>query len=111
VLALPPGETHLGDRRSRIAQQPCLERRIAPGACHHLGTVMRPDLVLVEVDQLVEGGRIDRPLLDQQRFERLDPKSQLRWRLGLDVMTVMVRATAKSPRSEPRAVSRPAPAS
>ena len=68
ACARPAGPCSRGDRCVRIAQQPFLERRVAPGARHDPGAVMRPNLVLVRLDQLVEGGRVDQPLLDQKRL-------------------------------------------
>ena len=91
VLALAPREAQLeAIAGGGVAQQPFLVGRVAPGAGHHPGAVLRADPVLVGVDQLVERGRIDQPLLDQQRLERLNPERQLgRW-LGVIMGVVLV---------------------
>jgi hypothetical protein len=63
--------------------------------------VLRPDLVLVGIDQLVEGGRIDQPLVDQQGLERLDAQRELGRRLGMAMTVVlMMFAHTKLLRSE-----------
>ena len=56
----------LGGCRTRIGEKPLLEFGIDPGTRHQPGAIARPDFVLVSVDQRVERGRIDQPLLDQQ---------------------------------------------
>ena len=54
-----------GDCRSRIGEKAFLVLWIDPGACDDARAVARSDLVLIRVDQRVEGGRIDQPFLDQ----------------------------------------------
>ena len=93
VLALAAAVAQGSDRRGGVAQQPFPEGRIAPGAGHHPRAVLRSDPVLIGVDQLVESGRIDQPLLDQQQLERLDAQRHVRGRLGV-VMGVMLVGSA-----------------
>ena len=90
VFALRRLESDLGDRRGGIGKQTLLVGRVNPGPRHHACAVPAgPDFVFVRVDQGVERGRIDQALLYQQRFERLDPESQVVGdRLVLVVMIV-----------------------
>jgi hypothetical protein len=43
---------------------------------HHLGAVARADAFLEQLDNLVDGARIDQTLVDQERFQRPDAQ---RW--------------------------------
>ncbi|MEJ0066801.1 MAG: hypothetical protein WDM85_16420 [Caulobacteraceae bacterium] len=56
------------------------------------GAIARPDLVLVVVDDGVERGRVDQPLLDQQRLQRLDPQRYVgrRFLAMVVLMAVMI---------------------
>ena len=86
--ALAADVAELGDRRGRVGQQALLVGGVDPGARHHARAVARPDLVLVGVDQRVERGRIDQPLLDQQRFERLHPQGRVRGQFLVVVIVI-----------------------
>lgn len=63
------------DRRRAVLQQELLELRIRPGPGDDLRAVARTDLVLIAIDDRVQGGRIDQPFLRQQRFQR--PHAQI----------------------------------
>ena len=85
VLALAAAEAERGDRRGRVALQPVGIGRIAPGSCHDLGAVARPDLALVGLDDGVDRRRIDQPLLRQDGFQRAHPR-----RHRVELVVVMV---------------------
>jgi hypothetical protein len=89
VLALTAGEPHLGDRSGRIFEQPLLERRIGPCACHDLRAVARPDLALVRLDDRVERCRVDQTFFHQQRFQCLHSQSRVGRKLRM--LAVLVR--------------------
>jgi hypothetical protein len=72
------GVTEFRDRSRGIGQQALLVGRIDPGLRYHPRAVARTDLMLVGIDQCIKSCRIDQPLLDQQRFERLDAKGEVR---------------------------------
>ena len=87
----PPVVAELGDRCGRVGQQALLEFRIDPGVRHDPRAVARADLVLVGVDHRVERGRIDEPLLDEQRFERHDPQGRIRGQFLVVVLHSILR--------------------
>ena len=79
-----------GDRGARIGKQALLELGVEPRARDNARAVARPDLVLISVDQRVERGRIDQPLLDQQGFERHDPQRRVGWRFLVIVLVIVI---------------------
>jgi hypothetical protein len=70
ALPLRPLEAHLGDGGSAVLQQAGFVLRVGPRLRHHLGAVERADVFGVGLDELVEHGRVDEALLDQDRLER-----------------------------------------
>ena len=56
-----------------VFAEPLGKVSVAPGFCHHLGAVARPDLGLVGVDERIDRCRVDVTLLCQQRFESAEP--------------------------------------
>ncbi len=93
VLALAPAIAQLGDGRSGVVQKAGLVGRIAPSPGDHPRAVARTDLVLIGVDDRIQGGRIDQALLDHQRFQRLDPQGPVRRRLLAMAVVVMMIVT------------------
>ena len=79
----------LGDRRGRVLQQPRAIGRIAPGLRDHADAVARADLLLIEIDQEIEGRRIDIAFLGQDRFQRAHAQLGLR-QIGMVVIVVMM---------------------
>src|SRR5437879_10850082 len=63
--------------------------RIAPGLSDHANAVARSDLLLIEIDQEVEGCRIDIAFLGQDRFQRAHAQLGLR-QFGMIVIMVVV---------------------
>ena len=57
-----------------IGEQPRLVVRIGPRPRHHLRTVAWSDLVLVEIEDRVDGVRIDHPAIRQQSLQCLHPQ-------------------------------------
>jgi hypothetical protein len=84
IFALISLETELLHRARRIGEEPLLVRRIGPRARDDARPVARTDLRLECVDDPIERGAIDEPLVDQQRFQRFDPQRQIG---GNDLMT------------------------
>jgi hypothetical protein len=78
VVGLGAAEAQLGDGLGAVVQQPLAEGRVGPGARHHLGAVLRPDVALVQLHDRVDGVRGDQALLGQQRLERGGAQGQLR---------------------------------
>ena len=76
-----PDRADIAERIGRLAgvfEQARLEVGIGPGARHDAGAVMRADLGLARLDDLVERGGIDIALLGQDGFERPHPQLQVR---------------------------------
>ena len=53
---------------------------------HHLGAVARPNPFLKQLDNFVDGARIDQTLLYQERFQRFDAQRWLGRRFGVGVL-------------------------
>ena len=62
VLALATGDIQLGDRRRGVVDQPGVIGRIVPGLGDHSRAVAGADLVLIGLDDRVEGGGVDQAL-------------------------------------------------
>ncbi len=91
VLALAARIAEGVDRGRAVLKQPFAVGRIAPGFRHHMGTVARPDLGLVGLDQKVESGRVHIAFLGQNGFERADAQLRLRqFRMVVVVMMMVV---------------------
>ncbi len=65
------------NRRRAVGQQPLFEGWIGPGSGHDSGAVAGADLVLIEVDDRVDGGRIDQAFLRQKRLQGLHAQGWL----------------------------------
>ena len=89
MLALAAGIVEFGDRRGRILHQPGAIGRIAPGLGYHADAVARSDLLLIEVDQEIEGRWINIAFLGQDRFQRTHAQFGLR-QLGMVVIVVVM---------------------
>jgi hypothetical protein len=74
VLALQAADAELGAGLRGVGEQPLLELGVLPRPGDHLRAQLRPDLVLVDLHQPVDGGRGHDALLDQDRLQRLDPR-------------------------------------
>ena len=70
VLAFGTPEAELGDRRGRVAQQARPVDVVRPRPRDDLGPVLRPDVVLIELDDGVDRVRRDETAFDEDRFER-----------------------------------------
>ncbi len=76
-----------------VLQQGPLERRIGPGFCDHLRTIVRADFRLVGLDDGVERGRLDIAFLGQNRLERADAQfgfGQVRMVVIVMMVVIMV---------------------
>ncbi len=82
VLALTAGEPHGVDGGGGVIGQPSGEVGVGPGPGHDRCPVSGPDLMLVGVDDDVDGSRIDQPLVGQDGLDGPDP--------GLDRLEVIV---------------------
>jgi hypothetical protein len=92
VLALASGIAQFGDGGRGIAQKASFVCRIGPGTRDHAGAVPGADLVLVVIDDRIQRCRIDKALLNQQGFKRLD--SQRRVTRNNTVIMVMLMILA-----------------
>ena len=98
----------LAHRGRPIRQQPLLVIRIDPSPRHDPCAVARPDFVLVDIDERIERRRINEPLRHQQRFERLHPQGDIRWRVLMIMMLMimvvfrLLRAGHGNPRGRPQ---------
>src|SRR6185437_3201769 len=88
VLALETAEAQLRDRGGGVGQQALPIGSIRPGAGDDSRAVVRPDAVLVGLDQGVEGCGVDQAFLDQERFQSL----YLQCRVGRHPVAVMLVA-------------------
>ncbi len=72
MLSLGTAEPELGDRRGRVFEQARTVRLVRPRAGDDRRAVHRPEVVLVHLDDRVDGVGGDEPTLDQQRLDRRD---------------------------------------
>src|SRR5271154_5721286 len=69
-------ESQLRDGPGRVSEQALAIRGIGPRFRDDARAVARPDASLVAVDDRVDSGRIDQPLLGQQGFQSLHARSR-----------------------------------
>ena len=70
VLALDSAESEFGNRGGRVLKQPAFVGGVAPCARDDLGAVKRPDVVLVSLDDPIDGVAGQQAFFHQQRFDR-----------------------------------------
>ena len=72
MLAFGTAEPELGNRRGRVFEQACTIGLVGPRVGDDRRAVHRPEVVLVHLDDRVDGVGGDEPTLDQQRLDRGD---------------------------------------
>ena len=97
VFSLPAGKTKLGDGGAGVLEQALLEGGIHPRASDDSGAVVWPDLSLVSINQRVERGRVDQPLVHEQRLESLDAELRLGQRSAVRSRAVVVMVVIAAP--------------
>ena len=77
MLALPATMAKAVDQRIGIPQKIVAKIRITPGAGNQPGPDMRADVMFILIDDGLKCGRINQPLFDKDRFQRLDAQCRL----------------------------------
>src|SRR5262249_18032519 len=75
MATLWPCDSQLRAGGHRITQKSFPEPRVDPRPGNHAGAVARSDLAFVGVDDRIQTGRVNQPLLYQELLERLNSRS------------------------------------
>src|ERR1700722_7556386 len=92
VFALDARIAKLVDGFGSIAQKSLLELRIRPRLGDDAGPVVRADLVLISVYELVDSDGVEQLLFDQQRFYRFHAERYLRGPVFVMMLMVVISA-------------------
>src|SRR4029079_2643370 len=91
------------NRLTCVLEQRMAKPRIAPRLGNYLRADMRADLGFIKLDDAIERGALDIPLVDEDRFERAYPQLHLR-KIGAPVMIVIMFSHRRNIAKEGRVV-------
>src|SRR5262245_53751598 len=89
VIANPSHLRQRTNRFARVLKQRLPKRRIAPGLSDHLRADVRADFSFVQLDDAIERGGFDIPLLDQNRLDRTHAQLHL-GKMGAFIMVMVM---------------------
>ena len=107
MLALAAVKPQLGHNRGGIFQKRLFKIRLGPCARHNMRAIFGANFIFIGINDRIQRGRVDQPLLRQQAFQRFYPQRRVGRQQGMGVVVIVIvivmvmwhKAMMKQPRS------------